>query len=448
MTPAPPETADALATLGNTCAEAGRLDEAVACYQRALAIKPDYAEVFVVLGNALAKQGKDAGAELSYRKAITLKPALAEAHNNLGTLLYNKDRVDEAVACYTEALRLAPAHADAAPNLANLFLKQGDILQSQRKTDEAIAHYRRSLNINPQQAKAHNHLGNAFKDKGDPGEAVNCYERAITIDPDYTAGLFNLGSTLVEQGKAEKAAPYLQRCLALDPADSYGAQLLLARMGIADTPQRASDAHMQRIYAQRAAFWDHGIQSASHYRGHELVAAALQRLSTGEKLDILDAGCGTGLVGLLLRKQAKTLDGIDLSPAMLEKAGEKNIYDHLYTGDLVEFMEKSPAAYDAITCAATLIHFGDLAPVFGAVKKALRKDGLFIATLFPNDADENSVSVASATGLAQGGCYAHGRHYISAMAKAHGLAVAALETDVHEYIKDVPTAALVLALRS
>ena len=65
----------------------GKLDEAVACYRRALELKPDYAEAHNNLGNALKDQGKLDEAVACYRRALELKPDFAEAHNNLGNAL-------------------------------------------------------------------------------------------------------------------------------------------------------------------------------------------------------------------------------------------------------------------------------------------------------------------------------------------------------------------------
>ena len=53
-----------------------------------------------------------------------------------------------------------------------------------------------------------------------------------------------------------------------------------------------------------------------------------------ERLSILDLGCGTGLAGAAFRPLAARLDGIDLSPAMIEKARARGIYDHLAVADL------------------------------------------------------------------------------------------------------------------
>lgn len=463
------QRAEALAYAGNDFIEQGKFDEAIAAYKRALVIQPDFAEVFAALGNALKAQGKPDEAEPCYRKAILLKPDLAEAHNNLGTLLKGKD----AVASYQRAIEIKPDYAAAYNNLGTAFrtLRDfesafesykkalalqplyaavynniGGLCLDQGKVREAIENYEQALALNPQLVETHNNLGNAIKDTGNLTGAAGCYERAIALKPDYTAGLFNLGSTLAELGKLEEAQPYLQRCLELDSADPFGARLLLAKLGVAEIPERASDAHMQKLYAERAGLWDQTVTSKSLYRGHELVVRTLDQLSQKDGLDILDAGCGTGLVGPLVRNRARLLEGIDLSPAMLERAKEKAVYDRLHAGDLVAFMEKSPQAYDVITCAATLIHFGDLQPVFTAIAKALRPDGLFVATLFPNDEGEG-IAVASLNGFAQGGCYAHGRNYLNRLAAAHGLTVEALDTEVHEHRKGVPTMALVMALR-
>ena len=61
----------------------GNLDEAVACYRRALELKPDFAEAHNNLGNALKDQGKLDEAVACYRRALELKPDYAAAHSNL-----------------------------------------------------------------------------------------------------------------------------------------------------------------------------------------------------------------------------------------------------------------------------------------------------------------------------------------------------------------------------
>ena len=130
---------------------AGKPDEAVACYRRALELKPDFAEAHNNLGNALQDQGKLDEAVACYRRALELKPDFAEAHNNLGNALKDQGKLDEAVACYRRALELKPDYAEAHNNLGNAFKDQG-------KLDEAVACYRRALELKPDFAEAHSNL--------------------------------------------------------------------------------------------------------------------------------------------------------------------------------------------------------------------------------------------------------------------------------------------------
>jgi predicted TPR repeat methyltransferase len=69
---------------------------------------------------------------------------------------------------------------------------------------------------------------------------------------------------------------------------------------------------------------------------------------------ILDAGCGTGLVGEHLRRHGyKNIEGLDYSRAMLEKAGQKEIYQKLTQGDLTETLDIASNTFDAVISVGT-----------------------------------------------------------------------------------------------
>ncbi|KAF6794570.1 hypothetical protein CMUS01_16007, partial [Colletotrichum musicola] len=74
-----------------------------------------------------------------------------------------------------------------------------------------------------------------------------------------------------------------------------------------------------------------------------------------DALNILDAGCGTGLVGIELAKQgASKIEGIDLSPGMLKVARETGVYQSLSIADLSKPLEQPSQAYDVIVCVGTM----------------------------------------------------------------------------------------------
>ncbi len=66
------------------------MDEAVACYRRALELKPDFAEAHGNLGSALVELGDLQGAEQSFRAALRHDSRLAFAHCKLAELLGGK----------------------------------------------------------------------------------------------------------------------------------------------------------------------------------------------------------------------------------------------------------------------------------------------------------------------------------------------------------------------
>ena len=142
----------------------GQIAEALACYQRAVQLKPDYAEAHYNLGTALQAQGQIAEALACYQRALQLKPDFAEAHNNLGTILQAQGQLTEAIACYQRALQLKPDYAEAHYNL-------GRVLQDQGQLAEASTCYQRALQLKPDYAEAHNNLGTVLQMHGQLDEA-------------------------------------------------------------------------------------------------------------------------------------------------------------------------------------------------------------------------------------------------------------------------------------
>jgi predicted TPR repeat methyltransferase len=317
------------------------------------------------------------------------------------------------------------------------------VLRAQNRLKDAAASYERAIRLKPDYADAHNNLGNVLKAMGKPDTARASFARALHCRPDNADSHYNLGVLCSETGDAEEAAGHLQRCLDLDPDDSRGARMLLAQLGRGTVPERTSEAQLLNIYGVRSRFWDR----ESAYFGHLLVAEGLRKCAGSATLDILDIGCGTGLVGALVRAQAGRLDGVDLSPAMLEKAQAKGLYDRLERGDFVALMSQRRAGYDAVLGAAALIHVGNLQEIFRAAAICLRKNGLFIFTLFPGGPED--FAVTSHPRLAQSGCFAHNPDYVRRLAAACGFGVEMLEGVVHEHDQDGnPVAGLLAVLRA
>ncbi|KAH8168916.1 methyltransferase domain-containing protein [Sarocladium implicatum] len=143
------------------------------------------------------------------------------------------------------------------------------------------------------------------------------------------------------------------------------------------------------LYDEWAGGYDTDLTQAGYASPRRSVEAIVKNLSpdsfSSEKLEILDAGCGTGLVGDCLARSPLAnkfaLDGIDLSSGMLATAREKGIYRYLSTADLNEKIGKPDGSYNVIVCVGTLTK-GHVGPkVFAEFARLTAKQGLIVATV-------------------------------------------------------------------
>lgn len=140
-------SAEAYSNHGQRLKENGRLDEAVASYRQALAIKPDYAEAYGDLGNVFKEQGKLDKAIASYQQALALKPDYAKAYINLGVVLQEGGLLAEAAANYKRALAIKADYVAAHFNLGALHMSLG-------QTEDALHSFRKALIYKPDLAPA------------------------------------------------------------------------------------------------------------------------------------------------------------------------------------------------------------------------------------------------------------------------------------------------------
>jgi serine/threonine protein kinase/Tfp pilus assembly protein PilF len=195
--------------LGNVLQEKGEVEEAIACFKRAIDLDPKLTLAYFNLGNALKALGKVDEAIGCYRKAVAIDPKNIVLVN-LGDALHHKGKVDEAIECYHRAIALDPRDGAAHVNL-------GAVLNARGKLDEGIACFRTAIALDPNLAPAHLNLGLALHGKGEVDEAVECYNRAVARDPRYAYAFGLLGEALMQQGKFIEAQKALRSCLALLP---------------------------------------------------------------------------------------------------------------------------------------------------------------------------------------------------------------------------------------
>lgn len=96
--------------------------------------------------------------------------------------------------------------------------------------------------------------------------------------------------------------------------------------------------------------------------------------------DLLDAGCGPGpMITILSEKYPdKYYTGIDLTPAMIEKAKEKQIPHTTFVVGDCENLPFADESFDVIICSNSIHHYPDPVAFFNSVKRCLRDGGRLI----------------------------------------------------------------------
>jgi tetratricopeptide (TPR) repeat protein len=107
-----------------------RMEEAAACYRKALIVDPDLVPAIVNLANLHYARDEMIEAQALYERAIALEGHCFEAHYNLGNIHHDLGRFDHALGCYRAAVALNPAFADAHFYLAVTLEKTGHSIEA------------------------------------------------------------------------------------------------------------------------------------------------------------------------------------------------------------------------------------------------------------------------------------------------------------------------------
>jgi tetratricopeptide (TPR) repeat protein len=223
--------------LGNALYVKGKIEPAIAHFQKALLADTRDAFVQSSLGAALLDVGLVDQAAAHLQIAVETKPESVEAQSNLGLAFFQMGRFLESVTHLQKALEIDPDYANANYNLGNTFLQL-------RRINEALVHYKKALDVNANDAEVLNNmawvLATCPQDyTRDGAKAVELAERANSstgkTKPRVAA---TLAAAYAETGRFAEAVQAAQRAVELavaegnnELADSIRRQLRLYESG-------------------------------------------------------------------------------------------------------------------------------------------------------------------------------------------------------------------------
>ena len=210
--------------LGSALRAAGRSDESIPHFVRALAIDPTLEKVHYNLANALKSLERIDEAVHHYRRAIELDPDHVGARVNLGNALVATGNLEEGIAAHQSALRILPDDPTVNYNL-------GVALEKRDRLDEAVTAYRRTLSAAPGFASAHYNLGLIFAARNDRDEAERRFREAVRFEPRHAGAHTQLGLLLLARNQPEEAVLQLRRALEIDPEATRAREGLARALG-------------------------------------------------------------------------------------------------------------------------------------------------------------------------------------------------------------------------
>ncbi|MEO8270358.1 MAG: tetratricopeptide repeat protein, partial [Aureliella sp.] len=351
-------------------------------------------------------------------------------------MLHETGQYVQAENCLQQMLQLQPDNAMAHNNLGVLY-------KDQQRLEEALVAYRRSVELDAGNTSALGNLAHGLARIEDFDGAIQVYRELLDVEPTNIDALKCLASILRRNGRTLEAIEVFSNWLALEPNNPVARHLLSA---CTDTtiPHRASDEYVREVFDKFAATFEADL-ARLNYRGPKIVEQALLH-ELGEPSNIrmvLDAGCGTGLCGPVLRPYSQRLIGVDISRKMLDVATKHKFYDELIEAELSVYLAQHTAVFDLIASADTFGYFGELTTLLQVAHSALRTGGLLIATL-----EVGNVSPEKGFHLQSSGRYCHSCHYITQCCEAAGFSIRSLNPDTLRIEAEQAVSVVVLAAQS
>jgi predicted TPR repeat methyltransferase len=327
----------------------------------------------------LQDEDKPRQAVEAYGYAVVLDPFNWAALANLGSVLHDQlSNHDEAVQAYNKAYEILTEHFDEVtdpPAEPRFILSQ---LQ-----------YRIGLCLNHDVTRKCAVVASPLEGVANDGDNNNSNKNNNVATEKATR-------QHQEVSCKEMATHAFSLAVQYDP-DNESAKHMLATITADATMKRASNTYVKNLFDDYATNFEHSLVEELKYDGYERLRRGFDRAFGGQEYVptfplVVDAGCGTGLVGQQFRNISKTLIGVDLSEAILDEAEKlrPKLYDERIAGDVTEvFRQKKPISL--IVAADSYIYFGDLIPLFASMQYGL-EDGGYVAFTLENVNEEDEIA--------------------------------------------------------
>jgi predicted TPR repeat methyltransferase len=320
----------------------------------------------------------------------------------------------------------------------------GTALSELNRQEEAIGWFMAALELAPDRDDLCNKIGEAFCSRGMFKPAVDWFDHARQINPIASGHHYSYGRSLAAIGCVKLASEIFEEWIKVEPGNPIARHLASATLG-GHEATKASREYVCALFDGCASRFD-GSLARLHYSGPQILLSTLQDVASKPEAgwEILDVGCGTGLVGAALKPLARRLVGVDLSAGMLGLARERGVYDELVEADLIDYLGTTSNRFDVVTASDVLTYLGDLSGFFELGAKVLRPGGLIAVVAETLDGGATGQTFR----LNPTGRFSHSPEYLRSLIEDLDLSVAYLRDVVMRWEANQPVPSLVAVART
>jgi len=319
---------------------------AIQTARQVVQILPDNDAAYYLLGICQLQNNNEDAAFEAFCHCEKLNPLHFDAKLCLADIYSRKGNYPQAETRYLSLIEQNPKHYGVHNNY-------GEMLSKQNRLPEALEEYRKAVILAPTCPEVSNNLGALLRDIGEYEEALGLFFNALAYNNNLETASINIWETIVllASKSPDKALKIAQNWQKTYPTNQFATYALSALKG--ETVENNQNFN-EILFDNFADNYEVVMQNLAYS-----APLAISRIAGRLEGRIVDLGCGSGLVGMVIKKTSNYLIGVDISANMIAKAKEKNIYDELIKSDIYTFLHNR-TDFDWIIAADVLCYFGNL----------------------------------------------------------------------------------------
>jgi predicted TPR repeat methyltransferase len=248
---------------------------------------------------------------------------------------------------YKKAAELDPQNLSVHTNYANMLCKT-------KRTLEALEEYRQAVLIAPETPEISYNLALILKELQDYEQALSLMFNAFYKAPQHADWSINIAETLI---LFNKTAPEKAKIIALNWHEKMPENVVAKHIWATLNGQKSETEteYNRLLFDTFAPTYEETLQKINYN-----VVQKIKEICAPVNGNILDLGCGSGLLGVALKNETNEIFGVDISEKMLSLASKKNVYTKLVHSEITDFLRENTKHFDLITAADVFCYFGDL----------------------------------------------------------------------------------------